>query len=167
MFHVQSRGQFAHCPLIWGWRWDRSYSVVVMSDIGWAWDCWKHHIFHNVLGIALYMVKWFYLANYSLAICGLWHTTLLWFVNAELGKSVLQCSLESAPEKTLLEKQWEIPTSIVRQWKICWIQDEITSSRSILYTAFGGWVSQTQGWFNVGWVKDLERENVTVGSGNI
>lgn len=101
---------------------------------------------------ALSCIWWnVFLANYLLAICGPWHTTLLWFVSAELGKSVLQCGLKSAPEKknSVTGAAAGNSQSTVRQWKICWIQNEITSSRSILHTALGVWVSQTQDWFNV------------------
>lgn len=113
---------------------------------------------------ALSCIWWnVFLANYLLAICGPWHTTLLWFVSAELGKSVLQCGLKSAPEKkTLLqEQQREIPNPQSGNERSAGFRmRSLPHVPSFTQLLVCGWVRPKTGLM-------FERRNVSVGSGRI
>lgn len=89
-------------------------------------------------------------ASYSLDICGLWHTILLWL--AHPGLAHLFCNVESAPEKLCYWSSREFP--------------QPPSSNKCLpipcFTQLLMHVSQTWYWLHMS-VNDLERWNAVVG----
>lgn len=129
---------------------------MTISDMQWMMVTAQHYFFWNILGIILSVVKYLFK---ELFIKHLWALAYYPLMGLQFSAwwSCLAMQAWECPRKIALQEQQEIPTYGDKQWKICWVQNEIISSCFILYMTFVLCVSQAWDWIKCMLVRETKK----------